>query len=305
MTRRFPLKRSRLPDSRPPGSPRAGGFTLIELLVSLAIVGILLAALSGVVQKAYDQWNYSRARNELLYQGNFAMDMMVTAVAETNRLLIPLQDNPATAHDESLRDILAITMSPLLDSDGDGFLDADNDHDGLVDEDIPADNNLDYQAGIQDIDDDGDGSIDESLSMYDNDENGNPGDDWLDGVDNDGDSSVDEDIPWDNDASVSGYDNLDNDGDGLENEDWLDPVIFLVSSDGTSLIQRKPVVNWPNGSKTNDLVIAQAEVIVLSIQRLPMASGDRHGQLAITLQLESSAGGTLTLQSQVRVNRDG
>jgi prepilin-type N-terminal cleavage/methylation domain-containing protein len=305
MTRRYPLKRSRLPDFRPADSLGTGGFTLIELLVSLAIVGILLAALSGVVQKAYDQWNYSRARSELLYQGNFAMDMMVTAVAETNRLLIPLQDNPATAHDESLRDILAITMNPLLDSDGDGFLDADNDHDGLVDEDIPADNNLDSQAGIQDIDDDGDGSIDESLSLYDNDENGMPGDDWLDGVDNDGDSSVDEDIPWDNDANVFGYNTMDNDGDGLENEDWLDPVIFLVSSDGTSLIQRKPVVNWPNGSKTKDLIIAQAEVVVLSIQRLPMASDDRHGQLSITLQLESSAGGTLTLQSQVRVNRDG
>ena len=305
MTRRYPLKRSRLPDFRPADSSGTGGFTLIELLVSLAIVGILLAALSGVVQKAYDQWNYSRARSELLYQGNFAMDMMVTAVAETNRLLIPLQDNPATAHDESLRDILAITMNPLLDSDGDGFLDADNDHDGLVDEDIPADNNLDFQAGIQNIDDDGDGSIDESLSLYDNDENGMSGDDWLDGVDNDGDSSVDEDIPWDNDANVFGYNTMDNDGDGLENEDWLDPVIFLVSSDGTSLIQRKPVVNWPNGSKTKDLIIAQAEVVVLSIHRLPMASNDRHGQLVITLQLESSAGGTLTLQSQVRVNRDG
>jgi len=305
MTRRFPLKRSQHRNPRPPDSSGAGGFTIIELLVSLAIVGVLLAALNGVAQKAYDQWNYSRARNELLYQGNFAMDMMVTALAETNRLLIPMRDNPATAHDESLRDILAITTNPLLDSDGDGFFDADNDHDGLVDEDIPADNNLDYKPGIRDIDDDGDGSVDESLSLYDNDENGIPGDDWLDGVDNDGDSSVDEDIPWDNDAYVSGYSNMDNDGDGLENEDWLDPVIFLVSGDGTSLIQRKPVINWPDGSKTNDLVIAQADVVALSVQRLPMASGDRHEQVAITLQLESTAGGTLILQSQVRVNRDG
>ena len=305
MTRRFPLKRSQHRDPRPPDFSGASGFTIIELLVSLAIVGVLLAALSGVIQKAYDQWNYSRARSELLYQGNFAMDMMVTAIAETNRLLIPLRDNPATVHDESLRDILAITINPLLDSDGDGFFDADNDHDGLVDEDIPADNNLDYKPGIRDIDDDGDGSVDESLSLYDNDENGIPGDDRLDGVDNDGDSSVDEDIPWDNDAYVVGYSNMDNDGDGLENEDWLDPVVFLVSGDGTSLIQRKPVVNWPDGSKTNDLVIAQADMVALSVQRLPMESGDRHEQVAITLQLESTAGGTLILQSQVRVNRDG
>jgi hypothetical protein len=233
------------------------------------------------------------------------MDKMVTAIAETDRLLIPQRDNPATAHDESLRDILAMTINPLLDSDADGFFDADNDHDGLVDEDIPADNNLDYKAGIRDIDDDGDGSVDESLSLNDNDENGTPGDDWLDGVDNDGDSSVDEDIPWDNDAYVVGSSNMDNDGDGLENEDWLDPVIFLVSGDGTSLIQRKPVVNWPDGSKTNDLVIAQADVVALSIRRLPMASDDRYEQVAITLHLENTDGGTLTLQSQVRVNRDG
>ena len=300
----LPLKRL------PPCKRRVGvhtghsGFTLVELLITLAIAVVVLATLSGVTNNVMMLWKSNRARTELLYQANLAMDRMVTAVSHANRLLIPRADNPATPYDETQRQILAVTLDPLQDSDGDGFADADNDHDGLVDEDIPADNTFDYRAGIRDIDDDGDGSIDESSTMNNNDEEGLPGDDWMDGVDNDGDGTIDEDIPARNDRLTFGYSQYDNDGDGLFNEDWLDPVVYLVSADGKSLIERTPVVNWPNGSKTQDTIIAQADTVTLSIRRMPMTAEERSAQVEMTLQLDTRAGGPLTLQARIRLNRD-
>jgi len=280
------------------------GFTLIELLITLAIAVVVLAALSGVTNNIMLLWNSKRARSELLYQANLAMDRMVTAVSHANRLLIPRADDPATPHDEAQRQILAVTLDPLQDSDGDGFADADNDHDGLVDEDIPADNTLDYRPGIRDIDDDGDGFVDESSTISNNDEDGAPGDDWIDGVDNDADGSIDEDIPVRNDMLTFGYSQYDNDGDGLFNEDWLDAVVFLVSADGKSLIERTPVVNWPNGTKTKDMIIVQADTVALSIRRMPITADERSAQVEMTLQLDTRAGGPLTLQARVRLNRD-
>jgi prepilin-type N-terminal cleavage/methylation domain-containing protein len=301
----LPLKR--LPRSKPGVAGPAGcdGFTLVELLITLAIAGVVLVALSGVTHNVMMLWNSDRARTELLYQGNLAMDRMVTAVSHADRLLVPRADNPATPQDEAQRPLLAVTIDPLLDSDGDGFADADNDHDGRVDEDIPADNTFDYRPGIQNIDDDGDGSVDEGSALQDNDEDGQAGDDWLDDVDNDGDGATDEDIPADNDTLPIGASEVDNDGDGLFNDDWLDPVVFLVSSDGKSLIQRTPVVNWPDGSGTTDTILARADAIVLSIRRVPTGVGVRSAQVEITLQLATGATGPLTIQARVRLNRDG
>ena len=295
-----------LPPSKLEAEVHAGdsGFTLVELLITLAIVAVVLTALSGVTNNVMTLWDSNRARTELLYQANLAMDRMVTAVSHANRLLIPLAENPDTPYNESQRKILAVTLDPLQDSDGDGFADADNDHDGLVDEDIPPDNTNDHRAGIRDVDDDGDGSVDEGFSIRDNDEDGQAGDDWIDGVDNDGDAATDEDIPVHNDTFSVFASEFDNDGDGLFNEDWLDPVIFLVSADGKSLIQRTPVVNWPDGSKTLDTIIAQADTIALSTRRIPNIADERNAQVEITLQLVTGAGGPVTVQARVRVNRD-
>ena len=67
-----------------------------------------------------------------------------------------------------------------------------------MDEDLPNDNQHDFQPGIMLIDDDGDGSIDEGSGWAEDDEDGLNNEDPLDGVDNDGDGSIDEDAPSDN-----------------------------------------------------------------------------------------------------------
>lgn len=152
-----------------PGDRQRAGFTLVELLVVLIVGALLLAGLAGAVSNALSAERMARARNDRLREVRFAMDRMVTAVAGSPRLLLPLAEAPATPWSESVRDVLALVLDPRLDRDGDGFADADNDRDGRIDEDPGADLNADGAAGIAGIDDDGDGLVDES-SKEDDDE---------------------------------------------------------------------------------------------------------------------------------------
>jgi prepilin-type N-terminal cleavage/methylation domain-containing protein len=275
------------------------GLTLVEILVVLLIAGILVAGVGGIVGGALDLWDSRKSRQELVYQAEFAMDRIVNAVTRTERLLIPLADNPGTLQDESLRDVLAVTLDPTLDRDADGFADADNDKDGKVDEDIPSDNTNDGVAGIIGMDEDNNGILDEG-NLRDNDEDANQGDDWLDGVDNDGDGSIDEDIPRINDQSSPGVGTYDNDGDGSDSEDWLDPVVYFISADGKSLVERLPDVNPVDGTDYTERSLAEADSVTLAVSRASPGPGERNVLLDITLQLVEGDE-TVTLQSQVRV----
>ena len=152
------------------------GFTLLELLVSLAIAGLLLTAISGLVNTALETRTDTGLRGNAMQDARFAMQRMVTAVRDTNRLLLPLADSPKTNWRENLREqtvpasapegdstlataVLAVTLDPDLDIDANGVADADNDKDGRVDEDLGNDHTFDGASGIIGIDDDGDGIV--------------------------------------------------------------------------------------------------------------------------------------------------
>ncbi len=141
------------------------GFTILELLIALAIAALLLTALTGVVGGALNLRDDTRARAEATRDLRFAMDRMVKAVRGGERLLLPLADNPNTNWRENVREqsvpaaapegdstlataVLAVTLDPGLDIDGDGFADGDNDKDGRVDEDAGSDYTFDGDAGI-------------------------------------------------------------------------------------------------------------------------------------------------------------
>lgn len=289
------------------------GFTLVEIIMTIALVSILTLGLNGLVGGVYEQWQYGSSRQELMSQGNFAMARIIEAVNATRRMLIPLGENPATAYSEAERDILAVTLDPGLDRDVDGFFDGDNDKDGLIDEDIPADNTFDGAPGIIGIDDDNDGFVDEKagtgpclggggVTLADNDEDCRASDDHIDGLDNDGDGSIDEDITKENDKAGGNANNdVDNDGDGLKNEDWFDPVVFFVSAAGTQLIERMPVINPIDGTAYSEYPIAEADHVAFKVQRLPAAPGDRAELLQITLLLSSTYGGEVIFESLVRI----
>lgn len=282
------------------------GLTLVEVLVTLLLASLLVVPLALVGRGALTSWQFGRQRNELLVEANFALTRMTEAVSRSRVLVLPLPDNPATADwSEAERDLLAVSMDPALDRDNDGFADADNDRDGRIDEDMPADTTNDGAPGILGVDDDHDGRIDESIGTAgdsNNDEDEAAGEDWINGVDDDGDGAVDEDAPAQNTTagSVVAYD---NDGDGAMNEDWLDVVLFYVNQSGTILYERMPDIDPADGTETTERVLAQAASVRLAVRRLPRHNGDRADLVEISLELSADDGQQVALSTQVRVGR--
>ena len=290
------------------------GFTLLELMLALAIAVMLMAGLAGVVGQVLDVQDDTLVRNSATREARFAMQRMVTAVRQGDRLLLPLADNPNTDWHENVREhsnppVLAVTMGATLDRDEDGFADADNDKDGLVDEDSGDDSTNDGAPGIIGIDDDGDGSIDEG-NNWDDDEDGSADEDQLDGIDNDGDGSIDEDpyaeangdnkpgiagIDDDGDGSIDEGTKWDDDEDGNGDEDWFDPVVFFLN--GTTLMERLPDLNPSDGADFTEYTIAD-NVTHFRIERI----GGTHAVLLdITLEVTLPGGEPTRLNTRVRV----
>ena len=107
------------------------GFTLLELLISIVILSIIMIGLHQAMNTALSAHRQTTDRQELLAQARYAMERMVMFVQETDQLNIPAPDNL----------VLNERVLDTYDNDthgyraeGDGFLDADNDHDGMVNE---------------------------------------------------------------------------------------------------------------------------------------------------------------------------
>jgi len=302
------------------------GLSLIELLIAVTIAGFLIAGMQGLVGMALDAESSTRARNDSLQQGRFAMQMMVKSVRMTQRLMIPLAENPSTVYFESERDVLAVTLDPTLDRNKDGWADANNDKDYLdinnngsrdvgeperIDEDLGEDTTNDVQAGIIGIDDDADGSVDEG-NTPDDDEDGAVDEDNLDSVDNDADGSIDEDtakdmnidnapgaigVDDDYDGTVDEGNSDDDDEDGLRDEDWLDPVVYFLS--GTTLMQRVPNINPVDGTDFQENPIAE-NVTIFKVIRIPQGGG-RRVLVSISLEITPVNGEPVTFLTSVGV----
>jgi len=313
---------------------RQAAFTLIELLVALALAALLLGATTGLVRSALGTDTIIEERNALNREARFAMHRMTRAVAETRYLMLPMPDKPDTDWRENVREetvpasppegsstkataVLAVSLSMDVDLDADGFPDADNDRDGQVDEDYPADMHFDYGDGIYLIDDGGDGLVDESFSDKDDDEHLNGDDeDPINGVDDDADGLIDEDpgadmngdgapgavgVDDDGDGQVDEGNAADDDEDGSVDEDWLDAVVFYLQGD--SLIERHPVPwdesanGFVDGRDAVETVIAEG-VTRFRVERPLPAS--LNGQLVdLTLELTGPGGEVVTLDARV------
>ena len=241
------------------------GFTLLELLICLALSTVIILGLSDILTTSLATRSIVHAENDAALQAEFAMDRMRRMVSGSSRLLLPLAENPATAWSESVRNVLAVTLPPSIDLDNNGVPDADNDGDGLIDEDLPGDTNNDGAPGIMGIDDNNNGTVDDSsaplVPYEDDDEDDLENEEYLDNIDNDSDGSIHEDLGQDmnhdNTPGIAGVDDdgdgsideghlNDDDEDGLGNEDWYDPVVYFLSN-GT-LVERLPMPWDENGA---------------------------------------------------------
>jgi hypothetical protein len=219
--------------------------------------------------------------------------------------------------------VLAVTLPASFDLDADGFPDADNDRDGRIDEDPPADNTFDNATGIFQIDDGGDGSVDEfsaCCSWDDEEDFGITDEDDINGMDDDGDGRVDEDPGSDlNGDGCHGICGVDDDGDGLvdegsgnsnddeddqTDEDWYDPLVFYLNGD--TLMQRTPVP-WDiaGGGLVSGLdFIAEPiadNVTRFRVERLAVTVAGKQ-LVDLTLELTSPVSGeTVSLHTRVRV----
>ncbi len=314
------------------------GFSYIELLVAVAIGTILMGALIGVVYTASETQDEVEQRNKLAGDARFAMSRMADLLSRSERLLLPLRDNAATNWPEHIREqtlpasppigdstlataVLAFTLPADIDTNDDGFADADNDQDGRIDEDLPTDNNFDGEDGILGIDDDGDGDIDEGISASDNDEQGGELDDFINGLDDDGDGSIDEDVGedmnGDGEDGIIGVDDdgdgsideptssvIDDDEDGDDGEDWYDTVVFFMSGD--DIVERMPVPRDVNADAVIDGKDYIESTLADNVTRFRIERIDdpslREQLVDIQLELTNrDTGEVFQLQTQVRV----
>lgn len=305
------------------------GLSLLEMIIAVAIAGMLMAGISGVISGALEAERSTRLQNEALQQTRYALKRMVNAVIKTRRLLIPLGENPATAWTESERNVLAVTLDPTLDRNKDGWADGNNDKDFLdvnknlsrdageperIDEDTNTDNSNDGKSGIIGIDDDGDGVIDEG-SFDNNDEDASDFEDTMNGIDDDGDGSIDEDFSNDmNGDNLPGVASVDDDmdgsideggagqktnddEDGVVNEDWLDPVVYYLN--GTTLMERLPNINPVDGKDYTAYPIAD-NVSQLLVKRVMGGNGSTV-RVDITLTLSPPDAIPVTLNTTIAV----
>ncbi|NNF67711.1 MAG: prepilin-type N-terminal cleavage/methylation domain-containing protein [Gammaproteobacteria bacterium] len=307
------------------------GFTLVEVTLTLLVLGLMLASFGVATSTVFEAREAAFNKEMLTRDAALAMDRMVTAAKETPWLLLPLADDPATPQIESLREqsvpaktgqekmtaVLALRLARHIDRDSNGIPDADNDFDGLIDEDPGEDSGNDDASGIFGIDDDHDGETDEE-DKEDDDEDGTEDEDAQGSGDNDKDRSVDEDTPADLNADgaagVAGVDDdgdnevdegseQDDDEDGESDEDWYDAVVFYIRNG--ALIERQPLPFDVSGDGDVDGMDFIETVLAENIAYFRVERIDRPGTRSllvdISIELQSGGGESARLNTRVRV----
>ena len=109
---------------------------MVEVLVSLMILSIIMIGLHQVLGTALSAYDQTTSEQELLAQARYAMARMVMFVQSTDEI-----DDPAVGQQKAW----LVVSERLLDmydnadhtyiASGDGYLDADNDADNIVNED--------------------------------------------------------------------------------------------------------------------------------------------------------------------------
>lgn len=234
------------------------GIAIVELLVAVLIAAMVMAVLATATGSLRRGDALISERLRLQRDARLALDRIAAIAEGSTRVLIPLEVTTAS------RDVLAVALPPGLDRNGDGFADADNDQNGVVDDDLPADETNDGGTGVIGIDDDGDGLVDNGASFTDNDENGTIGSAPV--------------------APKTGA-------------DWIDAVVYYRV--GSQLMERLPNINPFNGNDFTERPIAD-NVTAFSVTRVPTGNR-RQRELIVKLALTGPGGETGSWVRRLRV----
>lgn len=114
----------------------SSGFTLMELLISIAILGIIMVGLQQTISTALSAYNENKTRQDLLARGRYAMERMAMFINECDDAPLPnaQTDQEMVKVSERVVDTYN-NATQAYDIDGDGYPDADNDADGIINED--------------------------------------------------------------------------------------------------------------------------------------------------------------------------
>jgi prepilin-type N-terminal cleavage/methylation domain-containing protein len=113
----------------------SSGFSLIELLITITLLGIIAVSMHQIVGPSLSSSYEIEGKQNILTNVSFAMERMAMFVEETDEVTAP-----ASLLEEELRVTERIMDTHDNNShaymiEGDGFLDADNDRDGFINED--------------------------------------------------------------------------------------------------------------------------------------------------------------------------
>jgi len=111
------------------------GFTLVELLIGIVIIGIILGGISQLLGQVLSTYNIVQASQESVPQARYALERMVIFVQEPDQINEPatITRGEALTVSERVSDQYN-NASHVYAAAGDGFLDADNNMNGLINE---------------------------------------------------------------------------------------------------------------------------------------------------------------------------
>jgi prepilin-type N-terminal cleavage/methylation domain-containing protein len=115
---------------------RVPGFSLIELLVAISILGIIAVSLHHIAGSSLSAAYEIDGKQTIVSGVSFSMERMAMFLEETDEVTMPnalLQEELIVT--ERVLDTYDNTSHAYL-LDGDGYLDADSDRDGFVNEDV-------------------------------------------------------------------------------------------------------------------------------------------------------------------------
>ena len=146
---------------------KTGGFTLLELLISITIMGIIMLGLEQTLRTAISAYDENKTRQELLSRGRYTLERMAMFIREC--------DDAPEPSEQSDQEIVKVTERVIdtynnsthaYDIDGDGKLDADNDGDGILNEDAATPDPPEYVTFDLDKTDSSNWKLQEALPDY-------------------------------------------------------------------------------------------------------------------------------------------